>query len=50
MNIKNYINGEFLSPVTDRWIDNYNPSTGEVYGQIPNSDAEDVESAYQAAA
>jgi len=50
MNIKNYINGEFLSPVTDRWIDNYNPSTGEVYGQIPNSDVEDVESAYQAAA
>ena len=50
MNIKNYINGEFLSPVTDRWIDNYNPSTGEVYGQIPNSDAEDVENAYQAAA
>jgi len=39
-----------LSPVTDRWIDNYNPSTGEVYGQIPNSDVEDVESAYQAAA
>lgn len=50
MNIKNYINGAFLSPVTDRWIDNYNPSTGEVYGQLPNSDAEDVGIAYQAAA
>ncbi|MDG2194572.1 MAG: aldehyde dehydrogenase [Polaribacter sp.] len=49
MNIKNYINGEFLSPVTNRWIDNYNPSIGEVYGQLPNSDVEDVENAYQAA-
>lgn len=49
MNIKNYINGEFLPPVADRWIDNYNPSKGEVYGQIPNSGKEDVEKAYQAA-
>ena len=34
MNINNYINGEFLPPVTNEWIDNYNPSKGEVYGQI----------------
>jgi len=50
MNIKNYINGEFLSPVADRWIDNYNPANGEVYGRIPNSTEEDVEQAYTAAA
>ncbi len=50
MNIKNYINGEFLSPVNDRWIDNYNPATGAVYGKIPNSTQEDVEHAYAAAA
>lgn len=49
MNIQNYINGEFLPPMTNRWIDNYNPSNGEVYGQIPNSGKEDVEKAYQAA-
>lgn len=48
-NILNYINGEYLPPVADRWIDNYNPSNGEVYGQIPNSDKEDVALAYQAA-
>ena len=49
MNIQNYINGEFLPPITNSWVDNYNPSNGEVYGQIPNSGKEDVENAYQAA-
>jgi aminomuconate-semialdehyde/2-hydroxymuconate-6-semialdehyde dehydrogenase len=49
MNIKNYINGEFANPIKNQWIDNYNPSIGEVYGQIPNSTEEDVEKAYQAA-
>ncbi|WBX72091.1 aldehyde dehydrogenase [Tenacibaculum retecalamus] len=50
MNIQNYINGKLISPVADRWIDNYNPSNGEVYSQIPNSTKEDVELAYKAAA
>jgi aminomuconate-semialdehyde/2-hydroxymuconate-6-semialdehyde dehydrogenase len=47
--IKNYINGQFEPPVANGWIDNYNPSNGEVYGQIPNSTKEDVENAYQSA-
>ena len=49
MNIQNYINGEFVDPINESFIDNYNPSNGEVYGQIPNSTIEDVESAFQAA-
>ncbi|CAI8324088.1 MAG: 2-aminomuconic 6-semialdehyde dehydrogenase [Flavobacterium sp. SCGC AAA160-P02] len=49
MNIKNYINGEFSPPLLDDWIDNYNPTSGKVYGQIPNSTKEDVEKAYTAA-
>ncbi len=49
MNIKNYINGEFVNPIKNQWIDNYNPSIGEVYGKIPNSSEEDVENAYQVA-
>jgi aminomuconate-semialdehyde/2-hydroxymuconate-6-semialdehyde dehydrogenase len=49
MNIQNYINGEFHNPISNEWIDNYKPSTGEVYGQIPNSGAADVEKAYEAA-
>ena len=47
--IKNYINGEFINPESNQWIDNYNPSNGEVYGQIPNSSKDDVEQAYKAA-
>ena len=50
MKIQNYINGEFENPIEDRWLDNYNPAIGEVYGQTPNSSVEDVEKAYQAAA
>ena len=49
MNIKNYINGTFHNPIQDNWINNYNPSNGEVYGQIPNSSKEDIENAYIAA-
>ncbi|WP_440069405.1 aldehyde dehydrogenase [Tenacibaculum discolor] len=48
-NIKNYINGELVAPVANNYIDNYNPSIGEVYGQIPNSTKEDVALAYKAA-
>lgn len=47
--IKNYINGEFLNPISNDWIDNFNPSNGEVYSKIPNSNQEDVELAYEAA-
>tara|TARA_B110000091_G_scaffold211651_1_gene256719 strand:+ start:408 stop:1850 length:1443 start_codon:yes stop_codon:yes gene_type:complete len=50
LNIKNYINGQFVSPVFGKYLDNYNPAVGEVYGQIPNSSKEDVEKAYEAAA
>ncbi|MEO1030882.1 MAG: aldehyde dehydrogenase [Bacteroidota bacterium] len=47
--IKNYINGNFQNPISNAWIDNYNPSNGEIYGQIPNSSTNDVEQAYQSA-
>ena len=50
MNIKNYINGQFVNPIENNWIENYNPATGEVYGKIPNSTKEDVEKAYESAA
>ncbi|MDO1501425.1 aldehyde dehydrogenase [Winogradskyella maritima] len=49
MNIQNYINGEFINPTSNAWLDNYNPANGEVYGQIPNSSKADVEHAYQSA-
>ncbi|WP_422107452.1 aldehyde dehydrogenase [Winogradskyella sp.] len=49
MTIQNYINGNFQNPISNAWIDNYNPSNGEIYGQIPNSSTKDVEQAYQSA-
>ncbi len=49
MIIQNYINGEFQNPINDNWLDNYNPSNGEVYGQIPNSTKEDVHKACDSA-
>ena len=47
--ILNYINGQYLPPVADEWLDNYNPSNGEVYAQIANSTEEDISMAYEAA-
>jgi len=50
MNILNYINGEYAASHTGAVLDNYNPSNGKVYGNMPNSDSGDVARAYSAAA
>lgn len=47
--ILNYIGGELKAPVNGKYIDNINPATGEVYSQIPDSTALDVEEAVAAA-
>ena len=47
--IKNYINGQLAEPLSKKYLDNYNPSTGKVYSYIPDSDEQDVEQAYKAA-
>ena len=47
--ILNYIDGTYTEPQSNKWLDNYNPSNGEVYSQIANSNADDVAKAYQAA-
>lgn len=47
--IKNYIDGELVDPVGGRWLDNVDPAVGEVYGQVPDSDEQDVEAAVEAA-
>ena len=47
--IQNYINGEMVAPLSNSYIDNYNPSIGEVYSLIPDSDEKDVDLATQAA-
>lgn len=50
MNIQNYVNGQSCSALSEAVLENINPANGSVYGSIPNSDASDVERAYQAAA
>jgi aminomuconate-semialdehyde/2-hydroxymuconate-6-semialdehyde dehydrogenase len=47
--IVNYINGELIAPVDNKYIDNYNPATGKVYSLIPDSNSKDVELAVSAA-
>ena len=47
--LSNFINGEFQAPNNGKYIDNYEPSTGQVYSLIPDSDASDVEKAVVAA-
>ncbi len=47
--IKNYINGELVTPSNGSYIDNSIPATGEVYSLIPNSNKIDLELAVNAA-
>ncbi|MEZ4921242.1 MAG: aldehyde dehydrogenase [Saprospiraceae bacterium] len=49
LKISNYINGHNQDPVNGKYLDNYNPATGQVYSKIPDSDAEDVAQAVAAA-
>jgi aminomuconate-semialdehyde/2-hydroxymuconate-6-semialdehyde dehydrogenase len=47
--LENYIGGKLLAPASGNFIDNINPATGELAGQVPDSNEKDVNSAVQAA-
>ena len=47
--IDNYINGQLVAPESMAYIDNVNPSTGNVYSLIPDSGDKDIQLAYEAA-
>jgi aminomuconate-semialdehyde/2-hydroxymuconate-6-semialdehyde dehydrogenase len=47
--IKNFINGRFISSSSGAYLDNVEPATGEVYSRVPDSDAGEVDSAVTAA-
>ena len=49
LKIENYINGELISPLSGEYLDNFDPSIGEVYSLIPDSDERDVAKAVEAA-
>ncbi|MBP7377935.1 MAG: aldehyde dehydrogenase family protein, partial [Pyrinomonadaceae bacterium] len=48
-NIHNYIGGELVEPASGAYLDNFDPSTGEVYSLIADSDDRDVHLAVEAA-
>jgi aminomuconate-semialdehyde/2-hydroxymuconate-6-semialdehyde dehydrogenase len=45
----NYINGKLVSPLSDNWLENVNPATGQVINLIPDSNKEDIHLAVEAA-
>ena len=45
----NFINGEFVPPNSNQYLDVYEPATGQVYAQVSDSNSDDVEQAYQSA-
>jgi len=47
--LQNYIDGCYQDPINKQYIDNIEPATGLVYGQIPNSCQDDIELAISAA-
>jgi aminomuconate-semialdehyde/2-hydroxymuconate-6-semialdehyde dehydrogenase len=47
--ILNYINGELVEPTNGNYLDNYNPSNGEAYSLIPDSEKKDIDNAVAAA-
>ena len=47
--LHNFIQGRYEAPRSGRYLDNYNPATGEVYAQIPDSGSDDVDAAVAAA-
>ncbi|WOT04961.1 acetaldehyde dehydrogenase ExaC [Shewanella youngdeokensis] len=46
---QNFIDGEWVKPVNGRYFDNPSPVDGNIFCQIPRSDADDIELALDAA-
>ena len=47
--LENYVGGHLIAPLDGKFIDNIDPSTGEIYGQIPDSNKRDIEAAVHVA-
>lgn len=47
--IQNYINGALVEAVDKKYLDNIDPATGKIYSYLPDSDAQDVQLAEEAA-
>ena len=40
--LQNFIGGEFIAPISNNYLDNFDPATNERLNRIPNSNAKDV--------
>ncbi|RTZ94663.1 MAG: 2-hydroxymuconic semialdehyde dehydrogenase [Candidatus Neomarinimicrobiota bacterium] len=47
--LANFINGKFIQPKSEEYIDVFEPATGQVYSKVPNSSSADINVAFQAA-
>ncbi len=47
--IQNFIDSQFMEPLSGRYFDNIEPATGKPYSQVADSDTRDVELAVAAA-
>ncbi len=47
--LENYIGGNFIGPLSGKFLDGINPATADIYYQVPDSDEKDVDFAVQAA-
>ncbi|HMU10460.1 MAG TPA: aldehyde dehydrogenase [Ferruginibacter sp.] len=47
--LENFIGGNLIGPLSGNFIDNINPATGAVYGQVPDSNSKDIDAAVKAA-
>lgn len=47
--IRNFIDGKWLDPASGGWLDNVDPSSGQTYSQVADSDQHDVDAAVVAA-
>src|SRR5438874_2806879 len=47
--IQNFIDGQFIEPVSGKYLDNIEPATGKSYSQVADSDSRDVDLAVAAA-
>lgn len=49
MKLSNFIDGHYIAPINDQYIQNINPATNELISLIPNSSPEDIQLAVNAA-
>ena len=47
--LTNFINGKFVSPRSNQYLDVYEPATGQVYAQLADSNSDDINNAVESA-